>query len=269
MFQYVLYYQLRQIDKRVYIDRSRVGYRSYRLNKWDASLKDFNPLLASFINNNDKYIWNRMYIYYLGYKNNNITFLATGKDSFSYLADYKNKHIYYEGYWQNLEYFKGIEEEIKKTFSINKITFSPRNVKWKNQIDTTESVAIHVRAGDYIKQKDLYGGICGSQYYKRAIKHIEENIVQPVYYVFSNDLRYARSILPEKEYIFVEGNTEDDAIEEMMLMRSCKHQIIANSTFSWWAAWLNDYPKKHVVMPGTWMNGYGPVNLAENGWKVL
>lgn len=267
MFQYVLYYKFQKKEKLVFIDRSFKSDRSYELDKWKILPREISPLIASIYNNNRNYFWNRVFIYYRGLKKSKYT-----ENPFAFYHDYNNIHnIYFEGYWQNLKYFEDIEPDIRKAFNYHKISLCPRNTVWNDRINKTESVAIHVRAGDYLTPSEIkcYGDICTTAYYEQAIDYIDHCVKNPVYYVFSNDLDYARSILPEREYVFVEGNTEADAIEEMMLMRSCKHQIIANSTFSWWAAWLNDNPEKHVVMPEIWVNGAEPVNLAEDGWKVL
>lgn len=270
MFQYVIYCQLKKLNSRVYIDTSGVSDRPYELYKWNVPLSKLPPLLASFFNNDENYIWNRIYIHYRGLKK--ILYMKNLESAYKYFEDYRNKEYkYYEGYWQNLKYFEGVEQEIRQAFDINKITFQPRNIRWKKKIDDVESIGIHVRGFDFLISpfKELYGGICTTEYYEKAINYMDSQVKDPVYFVFTNDLEYAKKILPKKEYIFVEGNTAADDVEEMMLMRSCKHQIIPNSTFSWWAAWLNDNPSKHVVMPEIWVNGAVPPNIAEDGWKVI
>ncbi len=131
-------------------------------------------------------------------------------------------------------------------------------------IRETQSVAVHLRGGDYLRpdNQPLYGGICTDDYYRRAAAYIEERVPDCVFYIFSNDRDWA---LPRMKEDFPDlvscgrahlvSLAEENDFAEMALMLSCKHQIVANSSFSWWASCLNDNPGKIVCAPSVWLNG--------------
>ena len=161
---------------------------------------------------------------------------------------------YLDGFWQSWKYFENIELQIRKLFKF-KSKLSEKNKLFVNQIRGTNSVAVHVRRGDYLKLEAIYGNICTIEYYNRAIDVINQTIEHPTFYFFSNDMEWTRSIFGCKEnYIYVEGNGEDSGDIDMQLMSECRHQIIANSSFSWWAAYLNDNVQKKVICPERWVN---------------
>ena len=115
-----------------------------------------------------------------------------------------------------------------------------------------ESVGIHVRRGDYLNIP-LYSGICDLPYYTRAIEYIKSKSKNPKFYIFSNDMEWCKINLPVENAVFVEANTGINSIFDMILLSSCKYNIIANSSFSWWGAWLNKN-KKAVIAPTKWYN---------------
>ena len=162
---------------------------------------------------------------------------------------------YLDGGWQSWKYFKDIEPDIKKVYRFeNKL--AGRNKQFENQIQSTNSVAVHVRRGDYVKLQKIYGNICTIEYYNKAIEIINQTIVSPVFYFFSNDMDWTRRNFGDrKNYIYVEGNSETKGYIDMKLMSECQHQIIANSSFSWWAAYLNSNLDKKVICPDRWVNG--------------
>ena len=160
---------------------------------------------------------------------------------------------YYDGYWQSYKYL-----EINNEFLRNKIclkNFSIRNEKLKEKISFSNSISLHVRRGDYIsikKNSDIFH-ICNLNYYIAAIDLIEKKIIEPQYYIFSDDIEWAKANFVGSKFYFIEGNSP---VEDMYLMSLCKHNIIANSTFSWWAAWLNNNVNKEIICPTHWyVNG--------------
>ena len=173
---------------------------------------------------------------------------------------------YLDGFWQTWKYFKDIEPEIKRTYQfIDDLT--GRDKLFEEQISGTNSVAIHVRRGDYAKHQDIYGNICTEDYYQRAIELINEMVNMPVFYFFSNDMEWTKKVFGEKRnYIYVEGNSEERGYVDMQLMTECRHQIIANSSFSWWAAYLNDNPDKKVICPDKWVNTKETSDVYCEGW---
>ena len=173
---------------------------------------------------------------------------------------------YLDGFWQTWKYFKEIEADVRKAYRfINGLT--GKDKMFEEQIRNTDSVAVHVRKGDYDKLQNLYGNICTKEYYQKAIKTISQIVETPVFYFFSNDMEWTRATFGEKgNYVYVEGNSEDKGYIDMQLMSECKHQIMANSSFSWWAAYLNNNPNKKVICPKRWINTKETPDVYYNGW---
>lgn len=163
---------------------------------------------------------------------------------------------YYSGVWFNESYFIDIKNEIRDAFTFKR-PLSSFYQEVKKSIESTNSVSIHVRRGDYLLL-DAYKGICEKDYYEKAIKYIKAKVDNPHYFVFSNDIRWCRENLTDLMfndiYSFVENNDTKNNYIDMQLMACCKHNIIAHSSFSWWATWLNCNPDKKVVAPLRWIN---------------
>lgn len=138
--------------------------------------------------------------------------------------------------------FKGTDDEYIK--------------QMEEKITNCNSVSIHMRLGDYLNLSELYGNICTPEYYRQAVQMVSAVIDNPVFFIFSNDVNAAIEMLGIDGAIPVEGNTGDKSYLDMYLMSKCKHNIIANSTFSWWGAWLNRNKEKRVFCPNTLLNGY-------------
>lgn len=176
----------------------------------------------------------------------------------------KQKKIILNGYFQNLLFFQKYQKEICADFSITS-PLLPQNENMKKRIlDDSGSCFIHVRRGDYLAEINSIFVKLDIEYYKQAIQIILSKVVNPIFYIFSNDISWCKDVLiPNltKEidqhllFIFVENNTESNAIEEMELMRSCKNAIIANSSFSWWSAFLIESKSKVVVAPSRFIVG--------------
>ncbi len=179
---------------------------------------------------------------------------------------FNEKNIYLDGYWQNEKYFLDIREELLKDFTPkeNNTTIVDSYLK---QISNINSVSIHVRRGDYSKHPEI--GILDISYYKNAIKYINDKIDNPSFFIFSNDLEWC-----EKNFDFIENklfiNDTKTEIEDMTVMKNCKHNIVANSSFSWWSAWLNRNTNKIVIAPKKWraLDNHKYSWLA-NGWIEL
>ena len=173
---------------------------------------------------------------------------------------------YLDGFWQTWKYFKDVEEDIRKAYRFTNV-LTGKDREYAKQIRSTNSVAVHVRRGDYDKHQEIYGNICNQLYYEKAINIINQKIENSFFYFFSNDMKWTRTTFGEQDnYIFVEGNNEDKGYIDMQLMSECKHQIMANSSFSWWAAYLNNNPNKKVICPGRWINAKETPDVYYNGW---
>ncbi len=167
---------------------------------------------------------------------------------------------YLVGYWQSNKYFadKEGEAEIRSVFEKRPQDLMKDALSWTvlQQIECCESVSLHVRRTDYIDEEHIHiHNLCTEQYYKDAIDFVREKYPSAVFFIFTDDKEWCKEHFKGPNFIVVEleeGSNTDMA--EMTLMSRCKHHIIANSSFSWWSAWLNDAPNKLVVAPGKWIN---------------
>ncbi len=161
---------------------------------------------------------------------------------------------YLEGNWNSEKYFSGIGSILRKEFTF-KARPDDKNRAILKQIQRCNSVSIHVRRGDYVtnsKVNKLYH-ICSLNYYLKATKIINKFAIKPVFFVFSDDPAWVKSNFSGiKPVFFVNHNTGEKSYEDMRLMSACQHNIIANSSFSWWGAWLNHNPSKIVIAPKKW-----------------
>ncbi len=166
------------------------------------------------------------------------------------------KNIYLEGYFQSEKNFAPIRDILLKEFSLKEEFKSPKFTELQSEIQECNSVGIHIRRGDYIKSSAVtsYHGICSIEYYKNAMKLISEKSTNtPNFYFFSDDPQWVSENLELNESAKIISDQKLSAVEELFLMSSCKHNIIANSTFSWWAAWLNQNHDKIVISPTPWV----------------
>jgi len=163
------------------------------------------------------------------------------------------KDNYIQGYWQSEHYFRDISNFIKETFNFSDL--DKNNCAIAKKISESNSVSVHVRLGDYLKPENaIFTNLSEGNYYKNAIEYIKERVESPKFFVFSNDIEWCRNNLGLEDACFVYWNKGKDSFRDMQLMSLCKHNIIANSSFSWWGAWLNDNPDKIVLVPTKWFN---------------
>lgn len=165
-------------------------------------------------------------------------------------------NTFIEGFFQSEKYFEKFKDEIRRSFTFNSKP-NDFNKILIEEMRESNSVSIHIRRGDYVQKKryqDLYAA-CSLDYYKRGVEYIAEKHSNPKLFIFSDDIQWVRANwdLPY-ENIFVDNNSGDKSYEDMRLMSNCKHNIIANSSFSWWGAWLNNNQEKIVIAPQKWFN---------------
>ena len=167
---------------------------------------------------------------------------------------------YLVGYWQSDKYFPtpSVIEELKDTFGKRPQEIMKDSVSWTTlqQIECCESVSIHVRRTDYLTQEHIkVHNLCSEKYYKNAIKMIRKQHPNAVFFIFTDDKEWCKEHFKGPNFITVElPEGEFTDVADMILMSRCKHHIIANSSFSWWSAWLNDAPEKMVIAPEKWIN---------------
>lgn len=165
-------------------------------------------------------------------------------------------NTYIEGFFQSRKYFKYVEKELRADFQF-KSEPDDTNQKLLEKISATNSVSLHIRRGDYVQKKryqDVYA-TCSLDYYKRGVEFIAEKFKNPTLFLFSDDIEWVKENLKlPYECIYVTNNSGANSYEDMRLMSNCKHNVIANSSFSWWGAWLNKNPDKITIAPQKWFN---------------
>jgi len=157
-------------------------------------------------------------------------------------------------YYQNEKYFINISDNIRQEFTLKK-ELSVKAKEILQKINNSNSVSLHVRHGDYVldKKTNMFHGTCDLDYYGKAMSLIKEKVDSPVFFVFSDDIAWTKDNLKGSEFVFVSCPEIED-VEELILMSKCKHNIIANSSFSWWGSWLNSNSDKIVIAPQKWFN---------------
>ena len=193
-----------------------------------------------------------------------------------YFCDFANinfsNSVTVRGYFQNYRNLEKYADVLKAELKI-KIIPSEKNEEMLKKIANGNSVCVHVRRGDYLNPEWSYLNICNYDYYKKAMERVKEKVENPVFYIFSNsseDIAWIKENYDFSEYNveYVDLNNPD--YEELRLMYSCKHFIISNSTFSWWAQWLGEYENKVVVAPSEWnRNDLGCHGIYMPEWEIV
>lgn len=162
--------------------------------------------------------------------------------------------LYLSGYWQAPRYFQPVERQIRQELKVLTPISAEDDLLIK-QMAKDNSVSIHVRRGDYTLPAYQHLGPLDLSYYQRAVELISQRLPHPHLYIFSDDLAYVRGhLLLNHPTTYVDHNNEEACVQDLRLMSCCRHHIIANSTFSWWSAYLNPRPDKMVVAPQRWFS---------------
>lgn len=176
--------------------------------------------------------------------------------------------VYLKGYWQSWKYFEPVEDVIREDFAFS-IGFDEKIREKAERLRNSNSVAMHFRRGDYTSSAAAtYHGICGPEYYQRAA----ERYPGATFYIFTNDPTWVKDNLPGGiDYEILSGSLSSTQYEDLFLMSSCRHQIIANSSYSWWAAWLNRHEGKRVTAPRRWFlaEGLSADDLVPESWERI
>lgn len=174
------------------------------------------------------------------------------------------KHGYVDGYWQSEKYFSDIRTIILKDFTFPPVN-DTKNRELIDRISEQTTVSIHIRRGDYANGFPMMT----PQYYENAINYFESVYNEVCFLVFSNDMDWAKQNLQFSQGEFVDWNTGKDSWKDMYLMTQCNHHIIANSSFSWWGAWLNQKENKEVIAPSVWFHHQETPDVYCEGWKII
>ena len=259
MFQYALYLKLKELRKDVKCDTSLYDFndsiRSFELTKAfaivpdtisrkeGADIRGYGPDDSILDKVRHKVFKSRINTY------------RDDIDSFQ-PEIFEMDNVMLSGYWQNPGYFDDIRETVGEAYSF--INISDKNIVLGKEMKNSNSVSIHIRRSDYLsfENEAIYGKICTVDYYKNAVSLVKEKVDDPVFYVFSDDPVWARENICESDVIMIEGNEGDSSYQDMFLMSQCRHHIIANSSFSWWGAYLGRNDKGITICPFRWFNNH-------------
>lgn len=281
MFQYAFSLMLaEQFNAEIVFDFSyfenvksanQVTTREFELNVFnlcckEATLKDLAAIKrpefkSKFKNTLAKKFPQKFGINYVREKNNSVF----DKNLFEY-----PEYYYYEGYFQNEKYFKHLRGNLLNKFSLQ-IPIDEKNQHILNKIRETNSVSIHIRRGDYVSLDyvNKIHGLCPMEYYKRAIESIARHVRSPHFFLFSDDINWViENLKIEYPFTIVDFNLGKGWFD-MNLMKQCKHNIIANSSFSWWGAWLNEYPEKIIIAPKNWTVKKQKCEIIPANWQKI
>ncbi len=182
------------------------------------------------------------------------------------------RDIYLSGYWQSEHYFSDVSEDIRTDF-VFRWPLLKNNADLAKRIDQTTAVSLHIRRGDYVSDVKTAAtlGPCTLDYYRAAIFYISAHVERPEFFIFSDDIEWAKANLKiDFPCRYVNHNHGEESYNDMHLMSLCRHHIIANSSFSWWGAWLNPSPNKIVVAPIKWFANDAHVeDICPTGWVRL
>lgn len=177
--------------------------------------------------------------------------------------------VYLNGYWQSYRYFENAADPIRAEIQPTSAP-SNGNQTWLARIRSVNAVCLHVRRGDYLRSPSNVPLVCPRSYYDAAIRHVRRVLENPQVFVFSDEMAWCRDAFAATEVAFVDVNGPDDAVDELRLMAACRHHIIANSSLSWWGAWLAQHQDQIVIAPSQWIAGAAaPIDLLPPHWTKL
>jgi hypothetical protein len=177
-----------------------------------------------------------------------------------------------DGFWQSEKYFNLHREALVEVFQ-PAYDLECESKGWLDKIESTRSVSIHIRRGDYVNLKSAadFHGVLALDYYQTAVRILQEQYFDLNFFVFSDDLTWCRDVFRSlNNFHFVDTNSDKSSLD-LLLMSRCNHNIIANSSFSWWGSWLNSYPEKQVIAPKNWFKN----KIVNSGmiycdsWKII
>ncbi len=185
----------------------------------------------------------------------------------------KRGHLYLDGYWQSEKYFGQHATIIRQEFAFTS-PLASENKNLLSRMQEENSVSIHIRRGDYVNRPETheFHGICSMAYYRAALDLLQSKTSNLTYYVFSDEPEWVNeNFFKDISYVTIAHNKGDKSFEDMRLMSHCKHHIIANSSFSWWGAWLNSTPDKIVIAPKNWFKNpsINAKDIVPENWITL
>ena len=169
--------------------------------------------------------------------------------------DELNQRPYLIGFFQRVDMVEQVAERIKKDFLFKPFDSNTKNAELAQRLSQEESVAIHIRKANDYTSLPWFEDTCTAAYYTHAITYMKQHLQNPRFYVFADNFTWAKEHLPQEcEWMEYNALAGWGSHFDLQLMSCCRHNIIANSTYSWWAAFLNPNPDKIVIMPNHWFN---------------
>jgi len=281
MFQYALYaaFRKRGIKARISFARYFYEYHHHGFELWKAfqlPLQVRQRVCSNAVTTLEPYYRNELCEWlfraiiprvetrgYLRYRE---------KEEFEYdPLIFQQKKSLIEGIWQVESYFRDLQDDLRREFRFRLPATDPYQQALVERIQATSSVSLHVRRGDYfgLEYGKTHSVLSSLDYYRHAVDFIRGRVSNPQFFVFSDDIAWVKEHLPLGAVTYVDHNIGDRSYLDMYLMSICKHNIIANSTFSWWGAWLNAAPDKTVTIPDVWIHGKKCPGIYPEGWIRL
>jgi hypothetical protein len=230
--------------------------RKYRLDKFriDQNIATEEDTQVFILTLKQKNFFKRKFLDHFNIsgleKYNNIYVKERPLISYAQGIENLNGSVYLEGYWQNQRYFININDVLQKEVTLKDPL--PKGItEIISEISSCNSVSVHIRRGDYLNNEIFYP--LPLYYYEEGFSLIKKLVLKPIFFVFSDDIGWAKmNFKSELSTVFVEINDKNKDLYEFEIMKNCRHNIIANSSYSWWSAWLNNNVDKIVVAPKRW-----------------
>lgn len=268
MFQYSFYIFLRKNNPSVEYDTSlyitEKGHNGYEL-ECVFSIPNKRSLIRLLLFKISSYAYHRKFLLGCFFKK---IFPYYTDGQLDYLPNNRKNGVY-AGYWQSAQFVETVRREILTIFDFCTENMSDDCNLIVERIKESEcSVSIHIRRGDFLNENNIriYGDICTDIYYEKAIEKIKSVFSNAEFFIFTNDPAWVRTNMHIPKSTIVDCNTGKLSYMDMYLMSICKHNVIANSTFSWWGAYLNKNPQKIVIAPSRFTNINNPINIYPNEW---
>lgn len=206
-----------------------------------------------------------------------IIYIDEGYGKLDYQALLKKQKIVFMGYMQSEKFFCQVADQIRRELAVpcqNRIKEFTQKIEMAKQIHSELSVCIHIRRGDYLSDqfKDRFL-VCTDDYYRKAVARMKERLPGASYYVFSDSIGWVKEnmeYIRELNPVYVDNGGEQAVLDDFLMMKACRHFIMSNSTFSWWAQYLGTAPDKIVIAPSKWLNyGYGNRDIYQDNWELI
>lgn len=252
MFQYALYCALNMSGRPTVIDDVYVRSKGVTAREiFHLKYKTVNPAIRWISRSKNELVVKIRRIFRQDYEEKSENFIPG-------VLEMRSSCL--KGFWQSEKYFADpkVQEKLRKDFDCLQECLSGEAFRrYYEQIVAVPSVSVHFRRTDYFegKNEEIYTGICTDDYYREAIRRVRESCPEAVFFLFSDDKEYIRELAAEDPAFVLVDDPGLRDIDEFFLMRYCRHHILANSSFSWWAAWLDDREETMVLAPDEWERG--------------